>query len=74
MTNLIGVDCFICEDCDKQFTDFYEYKDDYYHQIICEDCFNERFAKEAKDKNTDWFENNFWLCEKSFPKLMFLQS
>ena len=66
------LETFKCEDCQQVFTEFYEYKDDYRQVHICEDCFNDEFARQATAKNKDWFVANYNEPVKQFPKLLFL--
>lgn len=64
---------FHCEDCKKEFGDFYEYKDDQDGSQICEDCYNKRFAKAVEEKDKEWFTDNYNDPIKEYPKLKFLQ-
>ena len=50
----------------KKVSEFYEYRDDFYNETICEDCFNRRFIKELKARNKEWFLKNF--NDEDYPK------
>mgnify|MGYP001584484578 FL=1 len=50
---------FTCERCHKKTEALLMHMDDYNEDTICENCFNDRFAKAMKEKNGEWFENNF---------------
>ena len=54
---------FECAKCGKITSEFYEYTDWYYERHICEDCWNDTFAEELKDCNTEWFTMNYDLDE-----------
>lgn len=64
---------FNCEDCGKDFGEFYEYRDDSDYTKICEDCYNKHFATALEKKDKDWFFSNYDDPIKDYPNLTFLQ-